>query len=104
MVATGVLSRVAGVDTHLSSLSGLVVHLLVSMFVGMSYGMLFRNEASNLGMGIAWGWLFGLVWWYAGPLTLLPLAAVASGASNLWCFDCARVLPAGASLYEPPHA
>ena len=20
-----------------------------------------------------WGWLFGLIWWYLGPMTLLPL-------------------------------
>jgi hypothetical protein len=24
-------------------------------------------------MAGAWGWVFGLIWWYAGPLTLLPL-------------------------------
>jgi len=22
---------------------------------------------------MAWGWLFGLIWWYLGPMTLLPL-------------------------------
>jgi len=24
-------------------------------------------------LGVAWGWLFGLIWWYLGPLTLLPM-------------------------------
>jgi hypothetical protein len=73
LFAAHVLSSVAGVDTHLSTLSGLFVHLLVSMFIGMTYGVLFRDEASNLAMAGAWGWVFGLIWWYAGPLTLLPL-------------------------------
>jgi hypothetical protein len=73
MFAAHVLSSVAGVDTHLSTLSGLLVHLLVSTFIGMSYGVLFRDEASNLAMAGAWGWVFGLIWWYVGPLTLLPL-------------------------------
>jgi hypothetical protein len=73
MLATGALTRVNGLDVPLSILSGLVIHLLVSLFIGMSYGVLFRNEASNLLMASAWGWLFGLIWWYAGPLTLLPL-------------------------------
>ena len=27
----------------------------------------------SIGHGVAWGWLFGLIWWYAGPLTLQPL-------------------------------
>jgi hypothetical protein len=35
--------------------------------------LLFRDEASNLPAGILWGCLFGLIWWYAGPVTLLPL-------------------------------
>jgi hypothetical protein len=26
-----------------------------------------------LGLGVMWGWLFGLIWWYVGPMTLLPL-------------------------------
>ena len=73
MFAAHVLSSVAGVATQLSTLSGLVVHLLVSTIIGMSYGVLFRDEASNLAMAGAWGWVFGLIWWYVGPLTLLPL-------------------------------
>jgi hypothetical protein len=73
MFAAHVLTSVAGIDTHLSAGSGLMVHLLVSTLIGMSYGVLFRDEASNLAMAGAWGWVFGLIWWYAGPLTLLPL-------------------------------
>jgi len=73
MLQTGVLSKVAGVDTSLSNLHGLVLHLLVSALIGMTFGLLFRNEPPNLGSGVAWGWLFGLMWWYLGPLTLLPL-------------------------------
>ena len=73
MFAAHVLSSVAGVNTQLSTSSGLVVHLLVSTIIGMSYGVLFRDEASNIAMAGAWGWVFGLIWWYVGPLTLLPL-------------------------------
>jgi hypothetical protein len=68
MLATGVLSK----STSLS-LRAFALHLLVSTLIGMTYGLLFRNEAASLGHGIAWGWLFGLIWWYAGPLTLQPL-------------------------------
>jgi hypothetical protein len=35
------------------------VQLLVSTFIGMSYGILFRDEASNLAMAGAWGWVSG---------------------------------------------
>ena len=73
MFAAHVLSSVAGVSSQLSPGTGLLVHLLVSTLIGMSYGLLFRDEASNLAMAAAWGWVFGLIWWYVGPLTLLPL-------------------------------
>jgi hypothetical protein len=73
MLEAGVLTHVVGIDTHLSTLSGLFVHLLVSSLIGMSFGLLFRGESSSLAMSGAWGWVFGLIWWYAGPLTLLPL-------------------------------
>jgi hypothetical protein len=73
LFATGVLSSVAGLDTHLSGFHGFLVHLSVSAVIGMTYGLLFRNEASTLGLGVMWGWLFGLIWWYIGPMTLLPL-------------------------------
>ncbi len=73
MLATGVLGKVAGVDTGISATWGLFLNLLIGALVGMTYGLLFRNEAPNLGLGIAWGWLFGMIWWYLGPMTLLPL-------------------------------
>lgn len=71
LLATGILPKLT--SHGFSGVRALVVHLLVSALIGMTFGLLFRNEASSLGLGIAWGWLFGLIWWYAGPVTLLPL-------------------------------
>jgi len=45
----------------------------ISTLVGMSYGVLFRHEAPNVGSGIAWGVLYGVIWWFIGPLTLMPV-------------------------------
>jgi hypothetical protein len=73
LLATGVLPRLAGTATDPSTFKILFAHVLVSIVLGMLYGVLFRNESSSIGMGIAWGWLFGLIWWYAGPITLEPL-------------------------------
>ncbi|HEY2819625.1 MAG TPA: hypothetical protein VGJ06_01185 [Candidatus Acidoferrum sp.] len=71
--ATGMLPRLATSTDAFATLKVLFAHMLVSIVLGMLYGLLFRNESSNIGMGIAWGWLFGLIWWYAGPITLEPL-------------------------------
>lgn len=73
MLATSILTNVAGLGTGLSIGVGLLLHLLISILIGMSYGLLFRNEAPSLGFGASWGWLFGMIWWYLGPMTLLPL-------------------------------
>jgi uncharacterized membrane protein YagU involved in acid resistance len=73
MIHTGVLSRLAGPDTGLSLAVGVCLHLAISTLIGASYGVLFRGETSNVVFGSLWGLLFGLMWWYAGPLTLLPL-------------------------------
>jgi hypothetical protein len=66
-------SNAASYGVYVSILEALLLHLLVSLCIGMTYGLLFRNEGSSLIMASAWGWFFGLIWWYTGPLTLLPL-------------------------------
>jgi hypothetical protein len=73
LLVTGILPKIAGLDTSFAGARGLLIHLVISVLIGASYGLLFRNEASSLGLGVAWGWLFGLIWWYLGPLTLLPM-------------------------------
>jgi uncharacterized membrane protein YagU involved in acid resistance len=89
MIATGVLPKVAGVDTSFVGFRGLVIHLSVSALIGMTYGMLFRNETTSSGSSIAWGWLFGLIWWYLGPMTLMPL--LLTGVCD-WSTDAASAL------------
>src|SRR5258707_10217268 len=89
MLATGILPKIAGLGGGFSSFGGLVIHLFISALIGMSYGLLFRNEASSLGLGVAWGWLFGLIWWYLGPMTFLPL--MLTGVCD-WSTDAASAL------------
>lgn len=73
MIATGVLPKIAGLDSPLSVFRALLLHLLVSALIGMTFGLLFRHESSSIGLGVMWGWLFGVIWWYLGPMTFLPL-------------------------------
>lgn len=74
LLATGTLSTVAGLGTTFLGFQGLAIHLAVSTAIGATYGLLFRNEGSNFRVGVPWGCLFGMIWWYLGPMTLLPLA------------------------------
>ena len=74
LLATGTLSTVAGLGTTFLGFQGLAIHLTVSTVIGATYGLLFRNEGSSFSVGVPWGCLFGMIWWYLGPMTLLPLA------------------------------
>ena len=69
MVAVGFLPTVARLVGGSSPILGFVVHMIISALIGMSYGLLFAHEATNFGSGLAWGLLYGLMWWFLGPLT-----------------------------------
>jgi uncharacterized membrane protein YagU involved in acid resistance len=68
-----------------------LVHLLISALIGMSYGLFFRREAPTWPASVGWGLLYGLVWWYLGPLTLLRIFL---GKPCLWTMaDADAALP-----------
>jgi uncharacterized membrane protein YagU involved in acid resistance len=69
---TGELPRVAALVGRSSPVVGLLIHLAIGTVIGATYGRLFRHESPDAGAAIAWGCVYGLVWWFLGPLTLLP--------------------------------
>lgn len=81
MASTGALARIAGVVGGTSPVVGFLLHLLISAPIGMSYGLLFQRESPSVGAGVVWGMLYGLAWWFLGPLTLLPIML---GGSFTW--------------------
>lgn len=89
MLAVGSLPQVASLIGASSPLVGFVVHLVISALIGMSFGLLFQHEAPNLGSGVAWGLTYGLIWWFLGPLTLMPILL---GQPFVWTTDVAGAL------------
>jgi uncharacterized membrane protein YagU involved in acid resistance len=73
MVGTGALPVVASLVGMSSDAVGFAVHMGISAIIGASYGVLFRREVYNYGSGLAWGLVYGLIWWFLGPLTIMPL-------------------------------
>jgi uncharacterized membrane protein YagU involved in acid resistance len=73
LASSGGLTQVVRFAGGASPATVFLVHLLISALIGMSYGVLFRREAPNWQASLGWGLLYGLVWWYLGPLTLSPL-------------------------------
>ena len=89
MVATGVLPQVAALIGGSSLLAGFAVHLVISVLIGMSYGLLFAHESPDVGSSLAWGMLYGLAWWFLGPLTLMPILL---GHPVTWTMQAADLL------------
>jgi hypothetical protein len=73
LATTGALPQVAALMRGSSSVVGFVTLLVISVFIGMSYGLLFEHESPDAGSSMAWGMLYGLTWWFLGPLTLMPI-------------------------------
>jgi len=69
----GYLPKLAELAGGSSAFLGFVVNMVVSAGLGVSYGLLFQREAPNYASATCWGLVYGLIWWFAGPLTLLPL-------------------------------
>ena len=73
MWQTGVLPDVAGLVGSLSRVTGFVVHLVIAILIGASYGVLFRGRSYDRGSALGWGMSYGVVWWMLGALTLMPI-------------------------------
>jgi hypothetical protein len=73
MLAAGFLQEMANIFGGTSLVFGVVVSIVVSVFIGMTYGLLFRHEAPDAASAIAWGLVYGLLWWFIGPMTLQPI-------------------------------
>jgi hypothetical protein len=89
LLVIGFLPKVANVVGGSSLILGFVVNMVISALIGMSYGLLFRYEAPDFGSGVAWGLVYGLIWWFIGPLTLLPILL---GGTFNWTTETAGAL------------
>ena len=89
LLVTGSLQDMAHIFGSSSLVLGVVINMIVSAFLGMSYGLLFHHEAPDAGSAIAWGFVYGMLWWFIGPMTLLPILL---GGSFSWTTETAASL------------
>lgn len=52
---------------------GFLVHLVISAGIGGSFGLLLGPAVTGKISGLVAGLVYGTVWWFLGPLTLMPL-------------------------------
>ena len=76
MVAMDELSRLPEIGQILrsdSAVVGLIVIIVVGAIVGGGFGVLVWYQRPGAGETLFWGLVYGVFWWYLGPLTLTPL-------------------------------
>ncbi len=73
MAGIGALPDVASLVGGTSIFAGFLVHLIISLIIGSSFGLLFQREAYSYGAGLAWGLAYGVLWWLLGAVTLFSV-------------------------------
>ena len=48
------------------------VHLIISMALGVGFGLVLGGRATTYGRGSGLGLVYGLLWWMVGALVLMP--------------------------------
>ncbi len=70
--AQGMRAAVAGLVGVTSLGAGVALDLVISIFIGATFGAIFRYQSLGYAPTISSGVLFGLLWWILGPLTIVP--------------------------------
>jgi uncharacterized membrane protein YagU involved in acid resistance len=73
MLRTGSLIQIANLVGAQSAFAGFIVHLAIAIIVGISYGLLFRQEHHGYGASLVWATVYALWWWLLGAATLFPI-------------------------------
>jgi hypothetical protein len=64
---------IAGLVNSDSIMVGMTLHFIFAVIIGASFGVLFQRDVRGYGSSIGWGAGYGLLWWFLGPLTILPI-------------------------------
>ena len=75
-----------------SAALGFLLHMLVGGVLGSGFGLLLRWRRAGPGETVAYGVAYGALWWYAGPLTLMPILL---GVDPAWGLQVAQEQFAG---------
>ncbi|MDA2932809.1 hypothetical protein MYX82_00545 [Acidobacteria bacterium AH-259-D05] len=73
MALMGMLPMIGQMVGHPSPVTGFLVHVVISVVIGASFVVFFHPVLHSTSGGLGYGLLYGGVWWFLGPLTIMPL-------------------------------
>ena len=73
MTQLGVLPTIAMSVRTNSTVISVIVHVITASLIGAGFGALVWRQQTGSGETLFWGLVYGMFWWFLGPLTLMPL-------------------------------
>ena len=73
LIQIGALPTAASLVRADSAGADFGVHVVIATILGAGFGVLIRHQHSGAGEALFWGLTYGALWWFLGPLTLMPL-------------------------------
>ena len=72
MAMLSMIGMVAALVGSKSNFVGWVLHLGISMFIGITFAFLFQDKLKSVRSGLTVGLGYGVFWWVLGSLVLMP--------------------------------
>ncbi len=69
----GMLPMVAKLLGGSSAIFGFVLHLVFSAVIGLIFSVFLGHAAVDKARGVVLGLVYGLIWWFLGPLIIMPV-------------------------------
>lgn len=69
----GMLPMVAMLVGSESVAVGFIVHMIISVLTGVAFALVFGSKVTSAGKGFTCGLVYGVIWWFLGPLIFMPL-------------------------------
>ena len=93
MAIMGTLPKIGEMVGDPSAETGFLIHLVISVVIGVSFSTLFRRLVHDANSALGYGLLYGGAWWFLGPLTLMPLIMGMGLGVNWNASAAAQMLP-----------
>lgn len=68
----GTMPMIASMVGNDSPVVGWLIHLGISVFIGITFALLLGDRSTSYGAGALWGAIYGAIWWILGPLLSMP--------------------------------
>jgi len=72
MAMLSMIGMVSALVGSKSDVVGWVLHLGISMFIGVTFSLLFQDTLKSVSSGLIVGLGYGVFWWVLGALILMP--------------------------------